>query len=186
MPNNNIVESLKNKLEKNLKHFEKELSGFCVGRATPTLVENILVDYYGTPTSLKQVSNINIPDPKTIAIQPWEKGQLKEVEKAIVEAQLGMTPVNDGVVIRLNIPQPTEEGRRDLVKKLHQKLEEARIEVRKFRDDLWKEVKDLEKNGEITEDDKFDLKEEIQKIIDEANGELKSRTEEKEREVMRV
>ncbi len=186
MPNNDIIESLKSKLEKNSNHFENELSGFSVGRATPALVEDILVDYYGTPTPLKQISNVGIPDPKTITIQPWEKGQLKEVEKAIVEAQLGMTPVNDGVVIRLSIPQPTEEGRRDLVKKLHHKLEEARIEVRKSRDDLWKDVKDMEKNKEITEDDKFDLKEEIQKVVDAANGELKKRTEEKEEEVMKV
>ncbi len=185
MPNE-IVDDLKIKLEKNLNHFEEELSGFCVGRAAPMLVENILVEYFGTPTPLKQISNISIPDPKTIAIQPWEKGQLKEIEKAIVEARLGMTPVNDGVVIRLNIPQPTEEGRRDLVKKLHQKLEEARIEIRKFRDDLWKEVKNLEKNSDLTEDDKFDLKDEIQKIVDEANGELKSRAEEKEKEIMKV
>ena len=185
MPNE-IVENLKSKLEKNLNHFKEELSSFCVGRAAPMVVENILVEYFGVPTPLKQISNISIPDPKTIAIQPWEKGQLKEVEKAIVDAQTGMTPVNDGAVIRLNVPQPTEEGRRDLVKKLHSKLEEARIEVRKFRDDLWKEVKDLEKSGDLTEDDKFDLKDEIQKIVDEANGELKKRAEEKEEEVMKV
>ena len=185
MPNE-IVDDLKIKLEKNLNHFEEEISGFCVGRAAPMLVENILVEYFGTPTPLKQISNISIPDPKTIAIQPWEKGQLKEIEKAIVDAEIGMTPVNDGVVIRLSVPQPTEEGRRDLVKKLHSKLEEARIEVRKFRDDLWKEVKELEKSGDLTEDDKFDLKDEIQKVVDEANGELKSKSEEKEKEIMKV
>ena len=185
MPND-IVESLKSKLEKNLNHFEEELSSFCVGRAAPMLVENILVEYFGVPTPLKQISNISIPDPKTVAIQPWEKGQLKEIEKAIVDAQTGMTPINDGLIIRLNVPQPTEEGRRDLVKKLHQKLEEARIEVRKFRDDLWKEVKDLEKSGDLTEDDKFDLKDEIQKVVDEANGELKNKSEEKEEEIMKV
>ena len=185
MPNE-IIENLKSKLEKNLNHFEEELLSFCVGRAAPMLVENVLVEYFGTPTPLKQISNISIPDPKTIAIQPWEKGQLKEIEKAIIGAKTGMTPVNDGVVIRLNVPQPTEEGRRGLVKKLHQKLEEARIEARKFRDDLWKEVKNLEKSGDLTEDDKFDMKEEIQKIIDEANGDLKKRAEEKEGEVMKV
>ncbi len=185
MPNE-IVENLKKDLEKNLSHFEKELSAFCVGRAAPMLVENILVEYYGTPTPLKQISNISIPDPRTIVIQPWEKEQLKEIEKAVVEAQIGMTPVNDGTVIRLNVPQPTEEGRRDLVKKLHHKLEEARIEVRKLRDNLWKEVKELEKKGDLTEDDKFDLKDEIQKIVDEANEKLKNRSEEKEKEIMKV
>ncbi len=186
MPNNDIVKNLKSELEKNLNHFENELSSLCVGRATPALVENILVEYYGTPTPLKQISNVSIPDPKTIVIQPWEKEQLKEVEKAIIKAQLGVAPINDGVVVRLNIPQPTEEGRRDLAKKLHHKLEEARIEVRKSRDDSWKEVKDMEKNSEFTEDDKFDLKEEIQKIVNEANGELKKKADEKEEEIMKV
>ena len=181
-----IIKQLEEGLEKNNDHFKSEVSTLSVGRATPFLVEDIAVDYYGTPTPLKQVSTISISDPRTIAIQPWDKGQLKEIEKAINNAQLGFNPMNDGDVIRIIIPQPTEEGRKDMVKHLHEILEKARVSARSIREEAMKEIKNMEKDNLIGEDERFTKQDEIQKVVDEYNKKLEEETERKEKEIMTV
>jgi len=181
-----IIKQLKENLEKNNDHFKSEISTLSVGRATPFLVEDVIVDYYGTPTPLKQVSTVNIPDPRTIVIQPWDKGQLKEIEKAINTARLGFNPMNDGDVIRITIPQPTEESRKDMVKRLHDILEKARISARSVREDTMKEIKNMEKDNLIGEDERFIRQDEIQKIIGEYNEKLEEEMKVKEKEIMTV
>ena len=157
-----------------------------VGRATPSLIEDIVVDYYDTPTPLKQVATISVPDSRNIMIQPWDKGQLKEIEKAINSAQLGFNPVNDGASIRIIIPQPTEERRKDLVKHLHNLLEKAKISMRNIREEAMKEIKKMEQDKKIGEDERFTKQDEIQKIVDECSKKLEEETEKKEGEIMTV
>jgi len=181
-----IIKQLKEDLEKNNNHFKSEISTLSVGRATPFLVEDIMVDYYGTPTPLKQISTISIPDPRNIIIQPWDKEQLKEIEKAINMAQLGFNPMNDGNIIRITVPQPTEEGRKDMVKRLHSILEKARITARNIREKAMKEIKKLEKDNLISEDERFAKQDEIQKIVDEYNKKLGEEMNVKEKEIMTV
>ncbi len=182
----NIKTTLRESLEKNRSRFKSEMGAFSVGRATPLLVEDIMIDYYGTPTPLKQIASISIPDARNILIKPWEKNQLKEIEKAINLAQLGFNPINDGITIRITVPQPTEERRKSLVKKLHEFLEDAKISVRNAREDAMKEVKKKEKSGEISEDERFRAQEEIQKIINEENKKLEEESDKKEKEIMTI
>jgi len=181
-----ITIKLKEDLEKNNDYFRDEIVTLNVGRATPSIIEDIMVDYYGTPTPLKQVATINIPDSRNILIQPWDKGQLKEIEKAINSAQLGFNPMNDGVAVRITIPQPTEERRKDLVKHLHDLLEKAKVSLRSIREEAIKEIKRMEKDKEIGEDERFTKQDEIQKIVDEYNKKLEEETEKKEKEIMTV
>lgn len=173
-------------LEKNFNFFKSEISTLSVGRATPHLVEDVSVEYYGSLVPLRQVATITVPDPRTIAIQPFDRNQLKEIEKAINLANLGFNPNNNGEMIRISIPQPTEERRKDLAKLLNKILENARIGVRNAREEAMKEIKGLEKEGEISEDDKFMMQEEIQKTVDAANKKLEEESEKKEKEIMTV
>lgn len=181
-----IIKQLKESLEKNNDHFKSEISTLSVGRATPFLIEDIVVDYFGTPTPLKQISTISIPDPRNIVIQPWDKGQLKEIEKAINLAQLGFNPINDGSTVRITIPQPTEERRKDLVKHLRDIFEKARIAARNAREEAIREIKKMEKDGLVGEDERFTKQDEIQKIVDEYNKRFEEETETKEKEIMTV
>ena len=182
----NITIKLKEDLEKNNDYFRDEIMTLNVGRATPSIIENIVVDYYGTPTPLKQIATISIPDSRNILIQPWDKSQLKEIEKAINTAQLGFNPMNDGETVRITIPQPTEERRKDLVKHLHSLLEKAKISLRNIREEAVKEIKRMEKDKETGEDERFTKQDEIQKIVDEYGGKLEEETEKKEKEIMTV
>lgn len=173
-------------LEKNFNFFKSEIASLSIGRATPHLVEDVSVDYYGTPTPLKQVATIGIPDPRTITIQPFDRSLLREIEKAINLAQLGLNPGNNGDMIRIAVPQPTEERRKDLAKLLNKLLENARIGVRNAREEAMKEIKNAEKNGEIGEDDRFTQQEEIQKQVNEANAKLEEEAKKKEAEILTV
>lgn len=176
--------NLQAELEKNFEFFKNEISTLSVGRATPHLVENVMVEYYGTPTPLKGLATIGIPDPRTITIQAFDRGVLKDIEKAINLAQLGFNPVNTGDLIRINIPQPTAERRTDLAKLLNKLLENARIGVRNAREDAMKEIKQLEKEGKISEDERFGRAEDVQSMIKEANAKLEEEAKRKESEIM--
>lgn len=182
----NIIKILKEEIDKSQSHFKSEIATLSVGRATPFLVEDIIVDYYGTPTPVKQISTISIPDARNILIKPWEKNQLKEIEKAINLAQLGFNPINDGESIRITVPQPTEERRKDLARHLRDLLEEAKISVRNSREDAMKEIKRMEKDGLISEDERFRGQDEIQKVINEENKKLEEISEKKEKEIMTI
>src|SRR3989338_6791365 len=139
--------SLKEKLNKVIEYFKGEIAVLRTGRATPAVVENLPVDYYGTKTPLKALASISTPDPRQILIQPWDKGALQPIEKAIQSSQLGLNPVVDGVYIRLNLSQLTEERRKDLIKILGQKAEETKISVRKAREEGLRVVDDAEKKN---------------------------------------
>ena len=149
-------------------------------------IENLSVDYYGTRTPLRQIASISIPEARQILISPWDKGSLVLIEAAIRESDLGLNPGNDGVALRITLPALTEETRKTLVKSLNQKAEEARIAVRNIREEIWKDIQDFEKEGTISEDDKFSGKEELQKVIDEYNQKLEALRKKKEEEVMTV
>lgn len=181
-----IIEKILPNLDKSVEHFKEELNQLRTGRASTALVENLAVDYYGAKSSLKQIASISTPEPKTIMISPWDKNNLVNIEKAINESQLNLQPNNDGQVIRINIPQLTEERRKDLIKVLNQKAEEARISVRKIREEIWEEIQELEKSGQISEDDKFSGKESLQEIIDEYNGKIQDLRDDKEKDIMTI
>lgn len=181
-----LIENKKSEMENSIEHFKEELNQLRTGRASTALVENILVDYYGAKSPMKQVASITIPEPRTIVISPWDKGSLVGIESAIRESQLNLNPNNDGNVVRINIPQLTEDRRKELVKVLNQKAEEARIAIRKYREEVWEEIQEMEKSGKIGEDDKFSGKDKLQGVVDEYNGKIEEIRENKEREILTV
>ena len=181
-----LIEDRKQSFESAVTHFEGEAIKIRTGRAHPGLVENLSVDYYGTRTPLRQIASISIPEARQILISPWDKGSLVLIEAAIRESDLGLNPGNDGVALRITLPALTEETRKNLVKSLNQKAEEARIAVRNVREEIWRDIQDFEKSGDISEDDKFAGKEELQKVVDEYNQKLETLRKKKEEEVMTV
>lgn len=180
------IESKKDELDLALEYFKEELAKIRTGRANPSLVENVSVDYYETKTPLKQLATISVPEPRLITVNPWDKNTLGNIETAIRNSDLGLNPGNDGQIIRINVPPLTEERRKQLVKALNQKAEEARIAVRNIREEAWREIQDQEKAGAISEDDKFRGKDKLQKVIDEYNQKIDDLRERKEKEIMTV
>jgi ribosome recycling factor len=172
--------------ENAVEHFANEAAKIRTGRANPGLVENIMVDYYGVKTPLKQIASVNIPEARQILIQPWEKGMLVFIEAALRESDLGVNPGNDGQSIRITLPSLTEERRKDFVKTLNHRAEDGRIVIRTIREEIWKEIQELERAGIIAEDDKFHGKDELQKIVDEYNHKLEAIREKKEKEILTV
>ena len=181
-----IIEDNKSRMDDDIEHLQREFSKLRTGRASASLVEEINVDYYGTPTPLKQVANISIPEARQIVIQPWDKAALDDVEMALNKADLGITPVNDGGSLRLTLPPMTEENRKDLVKVLNGIAEDSRVTIRTVREDIWKVIQGAEKNGEISEDDKFAGKDALQKVVNEYNEKIESSRKKKEEEIMMV
>ncbi len=169
-----------------LDHFNQEAAKIRTGRANPSLLEHIFVEYYGTRTPLSQVAAISIPEARQLLIQPWDKGTLGLIEAAIRESDLGLNPGNDGNALRIILPALTEERRKELVKTLNAKAEDARIAIRNIREDIWKALQESEKKGEITEDDKFSGKDELQKVVDEYNQKLEVLRKKKEEEILTV
>ena len=166
--------------------YQGELLKLRTGRATLSLVDGISVDYYGAQTPLSQVAALSVPDPTTITIAPWEPKVLAEVEKAILRSNLGLTPNNDGKVVRLNIPALTEERRKELVKVAHDIAETSRNEIRQIRRDGNDQIKKLEKDKEISEDQMHDGQEQVQKLTDAYVGKVNDILKKKEAEVMEV
>lgn len=181
-----LIEGKKQDFENAVEHFYSEAAKIRTGRANPGLVENLLVDYYGTRTPMKQIASINIPEARQILIQPWDKGSLAMIETAIRESDLGLNPGNDGQSIRIILPALTEERRKDFVKTLNHRAEEERIVIRNIREEIWKEIQELEKRGDIGEDDKFSGKDELQKVVDEYNAKIEALREKKEEEILTV
>lgn len=169
-----------------LEHLNLDLKSLRSGRATPALVENIQINAYNIRTPLKQLASIHTPEPRLIVIEPWDKSLLKEIEKGIMEAQINLTPNNDGSVIRIQVPTLTEESRRDIIKILHQKLEDSRIAIRKLREQIMKNLKNQKDNGEISEDDFFKFQKQLQSQVDEYNEKINKLGEQKEEEIMTV
>lgn len=165
---------------------ELDLSGIRTGRAAPALVERLHVDYYGMPTPLVQLATISVPDARSLLIRPFDASTIKAIEKAIMASDLGLTPGNDGKAIRLNLPPLTEQRRRDLVKLVNSRLEEARVAVRNVRRDLMKDMRDFEKEKLITEDDLKQGEELLQKSTDKYVEQIDVVGERKEKEIMEV
>lgn len=165
---------------------EDDLSGIRTGRANPALVEKLSVEYYGSPTPLVQLATISVPEPRMILIRPFDATTLKTIERSILASDLGLTPNNDGKQIRLNLPPLTEERRRDLVKVVHNRLEEARVAVRNVRRDMIKDLREFEQEKLISEDDLKRGEEELQKITDNFVVEIGQVGEKKEKEILEV
>ena len=178
------MQELKQKLEKILEHVKREVVGLRTGRATPALVEDLEVDYYGAKTPLKAVASISSPEPRQLVIQPWDKNAIQPIEKAIQSSSLGLNPVTDRDTIRLSIPSLTEERRKELLKVLGRHLEDARIAVRREREEALKEIDRAEKAKEISEDEKFRKKQEAQKVVDDFNKKIDEIGSAKEKEIM--
>ena len=176
--------NFKTELKKVEEFLGKEYRELNIGRASPMVLDSISVSSYGSYVPLKTVANISIEDPKTLRIAPWDKSQIKDIEKAIISSNLGLSVATDDIGIRVIFPQLTTETRQTLVKVLKEKLEEQRIAVRRERERIWEDVQAKEKEGKLTEDEKFRAKEELQKIIDEVNRNLEATFDKKEREVM--
>ena len=173
------------KMQKSLDNLLAEFGGIRAGRANPHVLDKIKVDYYGTPTALQQVANINVPEPRMIQIQPWEKSMLKAIEKAILTSDIGINPTNDGTSIRLVFPELTEDRRKELAKDVKKKGEEAKVAVRNVRRDGNVAFKKL-KGTEISEDEIKDLEDELQKITDKYVAKIDKMVEAKSKEIMTV
>lgn len=182
----NLVEQRKEDFEKTITHFRQEITSLRTGRATPALVEDITVDSYGAKQPMKAVASISVQDAKTIVVDPWDKNLIQAVETAINNSQLGINPVNDGKVIRLPLPDLTQERRQELIKVLHQKIESARVAIRKIREDIRDEIDKQFKSNEIGEDDKYKLQEELDTLVKSYNEKVKAVGEDKEKEITTV
>lgn len=169
-----------------IQSLEEDLAGVRTGRATPALVEKMSIEYYGSPVPLMQMASISVPEPRQLMIKPFDPKTIKDIEKAIQASELGITPMNDGKVIRLNLPPLTEERRRDLIKFVNNRLEDARIAVRNVRRDSIKDVKEFEEEKLISEDDLKHGEEEIQKITDKTIEMINEIGKKKEQEIMEI
>ncbi|MCX7988934.1 MAG: ribosome recycling factor [Thermodesulfovibrio sp.] len=174
------------KMNQAVEIFKKDLSTFRTGRASLSIFDNIRVDYYGSMLPLNQVATLGIPEPRTITIQPWEQKMVGEIEKAIMKSDLGLTPINDGKTIKINIPPLTEERRKQLVKVVRKRAEEARVTIRNIRRDIIEEIKKAEKDKKLSEDDSRRAQEEIQKITNSFIEKIDQILEQKEKEIMEV
>lgn len=174
------------KMEKCVDYLTTEFASIRAGRANPNVLNKIRVDYYGTPTPIQQVANVSVPEPRMIQIAPWDRSLIKAIEKAIMTSELGINPNNDGVVIRLIFPEVTEERRKQLAKDVKKKGEEQKVAVRNVRRDGVDAVKKLEKASEITEDDRKNLEDQLQKLTDKYIKDIDKAVEEKTKEIMTV
>jgi ribosome recycling factor len=177
---------MRQKMDQTLEHLRKDLAGVRTGRASLVLLDGIQVNYYGSSTPLKQVAALSVPDSRLITIQPWEIGLIPEIEKAIIVANLGLNPTNDGKVIRLNVPSLTEERRKELVKQVKKMSEDTKVVMRNIRRDSNEDVKKLFKDTKISEDDQRKAQDEVQKITDQYITKIDDMVKKKEAEVMEV
>jgi ribosome recycling factor len=181
-----LLSEAESKMTKSVDALKRELQTLRTGRASPTLVERLSVEYYGTPTPLQQLATIHAPEPRLLVIQPYDKGSFGAIEKAILKSDLGLNPTNDGKVIRLNIPQLTEERRREMVKVARKKVEEGRISLRNVRRDVHKDMADFESEKMISKDELARAEEQLQRLTDRFTLEAEKLGQAKEAEIMEV
>jgi len=181
-----LLKDCESHMQKSIHVLHEDLTTIRTGRANPGLVEKLLIEYYGSPTSLMQLASISVPEPRTLMIKPFDKTTLKAIEKSIMASDLGLTPNNDGQVIRLNLPALTEDRRRELVKRVHHRAEETRVAIRNIRRDSMKDIKDFESEKMISEDDRVRGEEELQKLTDRFMAEVDKICYIKEQEIMEV
>lgn len=181
-----VLTETDSRMQRSVEALKRELASIRTGRATPALVENLMVDYYGVPTPLNQVASISVPEARVLLIQPWDKQSLRDVEKGILRSDLGLVPNNDGSVVRINIPTLTEERRRDLVRLVGRKVEEAHVAVRNIRRDGVSKFRDMEKNKDVSHDENRRAQEQLQRMTDASIGQMDMVRKEKEAEVTEV
>jgi len=174
------------KMDDTIDAFIRELSRMRTGRASASLVEHIKADYYGTQTPISQIANVSVPEPRTIVIQPWDNTAMGDIEKAILQSDLGITPSNDGKIIRIILPILTEERRKELVKYVHKLAEEYRVSIRNSRKDINNRIKSEEKEKNITEDDVKGFLNQIQQVTDQHTSKIQKILEEKEKEIIEI
>lgn len=184
MPLQQLYKDAEDRMQKSVEHVHHELTRIRTGRATPELLDIVKVDYYGSTVPLNQVATITVPEPRLLVIQPWEKRMIAEIEKAILGSDLGLNPANDGNVVRLPIPELSEERRQDLLKLVKKFSEDGRIAIRNIRRDLNDHIKKLEKDHEISEDQSHDAMDEIQKLTDKYIEEINQQYDKKEKEIL--
>ncbi|AYE33079.1 ribosome recycling factor [Clostridium septicum] len=181
-----IIKTAEEKMQKTISVLQKDLSTMKAGRANPTMLDRIQVDYYGSLCPLNQVANISAPEPRVLVITPWEKNILKDIEKAILVSDLGINPSNDGSIIRLIVPELTEETRKNLVKNVKKTGEDAKIALRSIRRDANDKIKALKKDGDISEDEVKSAEENVQKVTDSFVKEIDAIIVAKEKEIMSI
>ena len=181
-----LLDDSTERMEHAIAHLDHELAHIRAGKANPRMIESVVVDYYGVPTPIMQVSNVSTPDARTIAIQPWDKKMIQPIERAIINSNLGFNPENNGEFIRINVPVPTEERRRNLVKDAHKEGEVAKVSIRSARKDGNEYLKKLLKSKEISEDDEKDTVERIQILTDKFTRKVDELITFKEKEILTV
>jgi ribosome recycling factor len=174
------------KMHKSVEALQKELATIRTGRASPGLIEHLRVEYAGSPLPLNQLAGITVPGPNLLVIQPWDRGSIADIEKAILASDLGLNPANDGRVIRVNIPQLTEERRQDLIKVVRRRVEEGKVSVRNLRREVMDELKVQEKNKEISQDEHKRIQGQLQKVTDSFIAEIDRVGQDKEKDIMEV
>ncbi len=186
MDKDTVLLDAEDRMLKAVSNMDKDFAKLRTGRASTSLVDDIKADYYGTPTPINQVASVAIPDSRTVTIQPWDKGAFAPIEKAILKSDLGLTPINDGKIIRISIPPLTEERRKDLVKVSRKYSEDAKIAVRNVRRDANDQLKKLEKDKAISEDDLKKATDDVQKLTDKYVAETDKKCQAKEKEIMDI
>ncbi|MGH7452390.1 MAG: ribosome recycling factor [bacterium] len=181
-----IIKDAESRMKKGVDTCRDELAKIRTSKASPALLDNVRVNYYGAQVPLKQVANINTPEPRLITVQPWEKNLISEIEKAILKADIGLNPQNDGAIIRVPVPQLTEERRQDLVRLCKKLAEEGRVAIRNVRRDALEHLKKAKKDGQIPEDDEKAYEKELQKLTDKHIGMVDETLKHKEGEIMEV
>ena len=180
------MEELELKMQKTIDRLHENFTEIRAGRANPAILNKVTVDYYGVPTPISQVAGISVPEARMIVIQPWDMNILKDIEKAILASDIGLNPNNDGKVIRLNFPELTEERRKELAKDIKKTAEESKVSIRNIRRDGMEKIKNDLKNGDITEDEKSQLEDKVQKLTDKYVAEIDKSLEAKEKEILNV
>lgn len=181
-----ILNELERKMKKTIESYENELSGVRAGRANPQVLDKLTVDYYGTETPIKQVASISIPEARLLVIQPWDISLIKPIEKVLLKSDLGITPSNDGKVIRLPFPALTEDRRKELVKVVKGYSENAKVSIRNLRRESLEKLKKMLKDKEISEDELAQAEENVQKVVDKFTKEIEEITKKKEKELMEI
>jgi ribosome recycling factor len=181
-----VIANTKDRMAKAIQAYSRELASVRAGRASASLLDRITVDYYGAPTPVNQLAGISVPEARLLVIQPYDRSVLGDIEKAILKSDLGLNPSNDGTIIRIMIPQLTEERRKDLVKVVKKESEEAKIAIRNIRRDANDDLKKLEKSGDITEDAQRGYSDDIQKLTDDHIAKIDQITKDKEKEILEV
>ena len=181
-----VVSECRDKMRRAVTHLQDEFAGVRTGRASPSLVEKLKVDYYGSEATLQQLASVSVPEPRVLVVSPYDKSAIKAIEKAIQQSDLGINPSNDGTIIRLSFPPLTEERRKEMVKVVNSRAEDGRVSVRNIRRETRRDLEDLEKDGDLSRDELDRIEKDLEKLTHETVGEMDAMLQHKERELLEV